>query len=231
MGERRMRTVTLKDLMFELDQALDNHALDPDLTGMTEQQGRAYVAALARAYREVYETPFVWPESQQGKTVNLTNGRFSVTDIDRGDWWQVWTADPRPVGSRAVFIASSLDSDGIWAKTTAASVFVQYRPAAPRLIYRPVQNANYATGQIIYDPVTGDCYEAITANAPGTSLSDETKWRRSLLMHVLREPVTLLAAGHIQEGSGNTERAQRLYDRSRAKREVEFSKAFEGGQN
>lgn len=224
-----MRTVTLKELIFELDQALEEHQLDPDLTDMPVYTGRAYVAALSRAYREVYETPFVWPESQQGKTVALTSGKFALTDIGGGDSWQVWDTDPRPQGSRAVQIESKHDADGIWPQTSAGSVFVLYRAAAPRLIYLPVANGNYAVGKIVFDLASGDCYEAITADAPGNSLND-AKWQRARLMHILREPVTLLAAGHIQEGKGNTERAQRLYDRSRAKREVEFAKAFDSSR-
>lgn len=222
--------VTLKEMMYELDQALEEHVYDPDLTGMEAPVGRGYVSALRRAYREIYETPFVWPESQQGKTVALTSGKFTRADIANSDVWQVFTADPRPAGSRATKLETRRDADGIWPVTTLGSVFVLYRTGAPKLVYLPVEDEDYATGKVVYDPVTGDCYEAIADDAPGDTLTDE-KWQRAWLLNVLFEPVTLLAAGHIQEGKGNTERAQRLYDRSRAKREVEFAKAFDSSRS
>lgn len=226
-----MSAIVLQSLLYALAQMADYAEVEPDLTGLDAALGRRLTEALRRSYAEHYETPFPWPESIAGESLALTGGRFQRSAIGDGDWWEGWSADPRPKGSTAIPIVTRADADGIWADTSASSVFVLWRRAAPRLQYVPVvAETTYAAGKVVYDNTSGDCYEALVG-ADGDELVDEEKWRRLTLVGALQECTLIHARGLLLENAGQSATAaEKYFTRARDKRETEFTKAYESGR-
>lgn len=99
---------------------------------------------------------------------------------------------------------------------TPATVWVQYRVAAPRLTQVAYNGATtYATDDIVYDATTGDCYRSLIDANVGQALSDATKWERQLIPLFLSEIIQRGAFADLLRNDGQGDRA-----------DVEESRAF-----
>jgi hypothetical protein len=94
-----------------------------------------------------------WPDSISTGTVTVTAGVISWASLGAGDWFNLWTENPRPEDgspNRARAVQALWDKDGVYPRgleNGATSVFAFFRTAIPVATYvaSPGEGSSYAT--------------------------------------------------------------------------------------
>lgn len=139
--------------------------------------------AVLWAWKPDSERPEIaWPYTvntillNSGTTPSYTPGSPIVfSTISYGDWWRIWSADPRAYSASptAYQIGDTWDNSGIYPRSSVTAVFVFYRPMRPMFTYISTV-ATYPAGALYYAP-DGNVYKALGSYA-STTYADPTKW-------------------------------------------------------
>ncbi len=146
-----------------------------------------------RAYLKGW-TKRVWEDAWSGQEVAPTGGTLidfaTLADARR---FEVWTADPRPVGSVAIPVRYMTGSDGIQLMTRQTTVYVLSMPLMVKFTTTAwVSAASYAAGdRVLY--TDGQCWRCVTANSDATWTV--ANWTREPLLQVLAEFTVAYARG------------------------------------
>jgi hypothetical protein len=185
------RTVTYKTVRDSVAVALE---MDLD-AGLTEKQASDLARHITTAYRYCLRFDR-WEEAiYTDDDVDCTNGLVEWTAVQRGAWYEFWTADPRPVNNQARRIASlkPADQEGIWLDTTQSTVFARYIPRAPRFSsVALVAGTTYAADTVRYHVDSGQVVQSLVS-ALGSDVDDPTKWVALPILAILEDAVSLRA--------------------------------------
>lgn len=172
---------TFSSLLFEL---LGNRLnMVDDATGALSATLGKQIRALGllnNAMRTIWEKPrgkgWVWPWTVQSKTVTLTAGAISLTDLDYPIFFSVWNTNPDAVDATAWNIPARWGVDGIVpSDQSLGSYFVFYIPRAPEYTLTAVAGATTYQPEDLVLGADGECYRALTS-ALGSEISDTAKW-------------------------------------------------------
>ncbi len=199
------------------------HRLDLDVpcTDRNATRFAEYISAACKLAWEYYP----WPDAMQlvPETVlahpTLTGSKYipKVTATRTiGTLAGVYTANPLcDPNARQLTVTKRADGYYLPAGSTAATVWLDYRPAPPEYSATVhVLTNTYAVGALVWDKTgTGHNYKARAAVTANTALSDTSKWLVTPVLSCLAEPIIagVVGANNASEGNHGTARVKLDY--------------------
>jgi hypothetical protein len=165
-----------------------------------------YAALMTAAYRWAF-LGYDWGQLRVTEEIPVVNSLAAIP-TERNGFVKVYTQDPRPSTSLAIPIYPTLvDADGLWLDTTATTCWATYDPLPMQFTAEAWDvAASYSTNDAVYDDVSGNCYVAKVTIAPGTALTDSTKWAAQRIWTALQESLILYVLAEL--ASDRSEQAQ-----------------------